>query len=1836
MTQYLQISNCSNVSVIGNETQVTTIVFNDLGSGLGLVNVFEFFIANLNLVRNGQTVLSIGNAGNVSIKNCQVESGSGLSTHSSVLIQAASNVLISTSIFKNNQLYSQNSELSPLLRGGALSIYNTHNIFVKDTHFIDNLIRGEGIVGVEGGGLFLENIDSATLHNCIFRNNTALCDSCDRSIGGGLSSFRINQLTITDSVFDGNQVAGYGGAIFANHSVLTVLSCQFVGNTANTGGSIYVTLGALSSSSNQYEKNLAHFEGGAIYILGVFLNSFNDHFTSNRAVFSSGALSAVAINLTQFNCTFSNNTALGGGAASFTILENGAFNCSQNVFRENSAGWIGGGITVTLNENGSYSCQDNLFKNNTSKGSSGAVYIECDSIAMYKSSQNQFIGNSASSGLGGAVVASLTNAGSFHSFKDRFIGNTAATTGGAVSILLSKNAYFEITNSLFSHNRANSSGGAINVVIKNNSFCYSANNTYQSNNANAGGAVYVFSEGSFLSSHDHFASNSAYRKGGAMSVGLRGDREHDTVIRNSVFIDNMANIAGGAIEVTLTENSTYSSLHNQFQRNSAKVRGGAARVILYGNGFYESSFNFFSDNTAIYYTDSQGGAASVELNQNGSYSSWQNQFINNTAWDAGGAISIDLTGSGAYESLQNVFISNAAGSGGAVYVGHYKEGSCIIINNQLVSNSAMFNGGAVFVAYYNTTGGSHYSSHNLFDSNTGAEGGAISIFNTTYSGESNFKKDYSVGDVFENNAAILGGAVFVSSRNIHISEAQFVRNSVDTVIRQPQAIQQLSSLGLPIHQGAAIYTTVGTMELNDCTFSDNQVAFGGIVFITFATLATRNCSFSNNNGAMILYNTKAEFDGTYTITNNTCIGLAGAVMFIQSDITFKSTAAVTVSGNNGGGISLSESRLNISCPVNITMNTASSAGGGGITARLCEITIRGTTNEELVIISHNDARSSNGGGLWLVTSTLKIINGTLRIHNNLGTLGGGMYMERDSRLYVYHALISETSVLLGKIDFFNNTADYGGAIFISDNEAAGTVCETHTADRNSHCFIQSENFYTISGGSGKAENETLLRFENNTAHESGNAIFGGLFDRCLADTLIFNETGIKALLSVAVFNGKIGTSLTRDDFMTQISSAAVQACFCIDDYTYDCSVMSRNISVKKGEAILLKIATVDQMQNLITNPKLNHEINLSILDLNVSSIISSNIQRGSTCWELESRIASSSDWTQLLLYPAGPCGFSGISSRILNVNFLPCGCSIGFYPTQETPQCVCGCDKKLRKIANCSYEDKTIEILTPDWVGYINESSTNEGVLVHPCPFDYCLTRPVSISLSVPNGADMQCAFNRSNLLCGECQPGLSLILGSSKCMKCTNKYLALLLPFAILGILLVALILVLNMTVAVGTINGLIFYANIVGAGQSVFFSGDEVLPLKIFIAWLNLDFGIETCFYDGMTSNAKVLLQLVFPSYLILLTVVIIILCEYSQKFAALLGNRNPVATLCTLILLSYSKLLRMIIASLQFTYLSYPDNSLRIVWLYDANVPYFEPSRSVPLFLVSSIILALGAVYTVLLFFGQWLPRLANMRIMKWIRHPKYNAFIDAYHAPLTPKHRYWVGLLLLARIVHNLIQALTADELVILLTTICTALTLLVLKSVNTRTYKNWALDMLENSFIINLIVLSAGTFYVKGTNGNQSALIVTSISILIAISLFILCYHLCKYVLKHITCFNIINRNLRRRRNNEYQLAPIIDAEDLDEQDPVAEEIQVTDEPHNYTGNADTVSQERQAGPPLYDPPIIQSALIVDQLREPALDILDPVTAEHYREAIRRQPNPPPREPTTQFIDRPTH
>ena len=85
-----------------------------------------------------------------------------------------------------------------------------------------------------------------------------------------------------------------------------------------------------------------------------------------------------------------------------------------------------------------------------------------------------------------------------------------------------------------------------------------------------------------------------------------------------------------------------------------------------------------------------------------------------------------------------------------------------------------------------------------------------------------------------------------------------------------------------------------------------------------------------------------------------------------------------------------------------------------------------------------------------------------------------------------------------------------------------------------------------------------------------------------------------------------------------------------------------------------------------------------------------------------------------------------------------------------------------------------------------------------------------------------------------------------------------------------------------------------------SIFFQPQTTNILSVFIAWLNLDLGIETCFYNGMDAYMKMWLQFAFPFYVWALVCMIILGSHYSGRVAKTFGS-NPVVVLSTLFLLS-----------------------------------------------------------------------------------------------------------------------------------------------------------------------------------------------------------------------------------------------------------------------------------------------------------------------------------------------
>ena len=346
-----------------------------------------------------------------------------------------------------------------------------------------------------------------------------------------------------------------------------------------------------------------------------------------------------------------------------------------------------------------------------------------------------------------------------------------------------------------------------------------------------------------------------------------------------------------------------------------------------------------------------------------------------------------------------------------------------------------------------------------------------------------------------------------------------------------------------------------------------------------------------------------------------------------------------------------------------------------------------------------------------------------------------------------------------------------------------------------------------------------------------------------------------------------------------------------------------------------------------------------------------------------------------------------------HLNIIFDTCPLGFTNSNNTNVCVCE-EKLKQKHMKCDAAYKTITQPGDIWIGNISNTCV---VVWSPCPFDYCKTTPFNFSLLAD--PDPQCALNRTGTLCGSCIQNFSLALGSNNCIQCNeSSHLALIIPFAAAGLGLVALLMVLKLTVSIGTINGLIFYASIVKISEStgIFFPNGSIPVLSQFIAWLNLDLGIETCFYPGMTAYVKVWLQFVFPLYIWFIIATIIVLCRYSTWLSNKIGG-NVVQVLATLILLSFTKLFRTFAPVLTWVKLSCESNSTT-VWYVDGNVSYLSLKHYI-LMAAAVLFLLLAIPYTLALLFDavieKYLTKIPFFR-RQWI---KFKPFVDAYHGRTT---------------------------------------------------------------------------------------------------------------------------------------------------------------------------------------------------------------------------------------------
>ena len=723
--------------------------------------------------------------------------------------------------------------------------------------------------------------------------------------------------------------------------------------------------------------------------------------------------------------------------------------------------------------------------------------------------------------------------------------------------------------------------------------------------------------------------------------------------------------------------------------------------------------------------------------------------------------------------------------------------------------------------------------------------------------------------------------------------------------------------------------------------------------------------------------------------------------------------------------------------------------------------------------------TDNVGTAIFMTQSNVIFNGDTLFANNKAYNGGALKFCYLSVIFLNNGT---------KLTFENNHAlQTGGAIFAQDS----------CLDQPKACFFQP--IVSDNTSAERLRGFVELYFANNTAEVAGDAIYGGEIETCFTFTKFMdNSSSGKASYfnSQSVFNA-IFSGLPNDN--ASVSS---------DPYKVEfCGMSNHTLSVIPGKTFHIGVVTQGQHSGrapAIIIAKLSRESNSSSLFQVKYSTPIRDCRNLSFTLETED-VGATMELT-FSVQQRIPQSHRLSDKRSVSLSVLSCPWGFGL----ETGKCVC-----LSPLFKCDLDSLYLNISRNNrmpwhWIGCKepqkgSDCTDQEFLFARGCgPYEYCDRTYINSVFIKASDVDRLCAEGRTGILCGSCVKGWSVVLGTGMCKPCSNAYLGLVVVYLGAGILLIAILSKFRLTVNHGSMNGLIFYANFVHWNKTNFFptsSNSDIL--RLIIAWLNLDLGIEVCLFNGMTVVHLLLLEIAYIAYIVFLQFAIVLLCRRYVIFTRLLG-RNVTKVMSTLIILLYSKTLRTLVNIFTFTIITNTSNNNKTkVLSVDGNIE-FGSRQHIPLLVVGSLLALLLLLFTFSLLFIQILSRISSWRFFKWVA--RLQPFFETITGPCNSNYTFWPGYLLFVRIAYALSVSyiIEGSNYFSYVSFACGYIIITIIFSFLISphgVYKTWSLNILEFllllNFVVTLILLHSFTK------------ITSHFSIVLALSTF-LAYHIYTY------------------------------------------------------------------------------------------------------------------------------
>ena len=774
--------------------------------------------------------------------------------------------------------------------------------------------------------------------------------------------------------------------------------------------------------------------------------------------------------------------------------------------------------------------------------------------------------------------------------------------------------------------------------------------------------------------------------------------------------------------------------------------------------------------------------------------------------------------------------------------------------------------------------------------------------------------------------------------------------------------------------------------------------------------------------------------------------------------------------------------------------------------------------------------SNNIPSVFYGHSTYLAISGKAIFFSNTARNGGGLNLINTV------AFIRQNSELCFSK---NHAVTHGGAIYTSfsnTNIPTQDICPIQFIGLSDDTIFSLDNIHQIN---------VNVTFEDNTAISKSTvqSIYANVFYICTwyPNTL----TQINLGKGAQVINGtRLSVYRKMFNFMPvntadkHLSILAYLPCPCDENNTYDahyCMTTDVNNTLKLGTTVIvgrsftISLITLDVVGSIGYSSNLYSEVSSNT----TNNVLTLPKEQFSRSFSIINNSCTPINFTIYSLKSVIPrdgtlhLSLSPNSGHHLHFSFEEC--PIGFSLQNVSGLFACTCGKFFNKSPivedlRCDMVSGKIErIDVQSWLSVIN----NRVEYTKLCLPEYCNN---IVSKFRPTDLNVLCNHRHTGRACSMCVDGLGKTFGSKVCRKCSNIWLVTILLYAILGIILVLIIHLLKLTVTMGTINGLIFFCNVMSINESLFFDPSEFSFIRLFISVINLDLGFEMCFYREMSEIAKTGLQFVFPLYLWLLMFIIIMVGKHYVRTRK--STYSAVPVLATLILLSYSKILRTTISVFSSVTVHYSTNDSNfsrsqqfIAWQPDPNIIYLEGTHIV-LFLVA---LVFTVVFILPLAFALTFPKVV-------LRSKKLSYFfplLDCIYAPYNNQYRYWFGVRIIVLIYLSGMESVLFSYQDALLLSGVVAILLFAFVQAYIHPYKSTINNTLDLMFMGIFIILATVILYLyPNTSGHQECV---AVNILGGVAFLLFCviviFHLYDTV-THLTWYSKLIDGLKIKFNTK--------------------------------------------------------------------------------------------------------